>query len=113
MSATMNALINRINIDYRDEGAGIPLIFIHAFPLNRSMWDEQLDELRRFCRVVALDLRGFGRSGVPDGPYSMDQMAADIRALLTAIDIERVVLIGLSMGGYISLAFYRNYPDAV
>jgi 3-oxoadipate enol-lactonase len=109
----MNITINDINIEYRDEGYGLPVIFIHAFPLNQTMWDEQVAALKNHCRVITLDLRGFGKSDVPVGPYSMDQMASDVRGLMAALDIDRATLVGLSMGGYISLAFYRNYPDAV
>jgi pimeloyl-ACP methyl ester carboxylesterase len=109
----MKIEINRINIDYRDEGAGIPVIFIHAFPLNQSMWDEQLTALKNHCRVITIDLRGFGESDVAVGPYTMDQMASDVRGLMAALDIDRAVLAGLSMGGYVSLAFYRNYLEAV
>jgi 3-oxoadipate enol-lactonase len=109
----MRAKINVINIDYRDQGAGTPVIFIHAFPLNQTMWDDQVAALSGICRTVTLDLRGFGGTDVPDGPYSMDQMAADVRGLMSELDIDRAVLVGLSMGGYISFAFYRNYPDAV
>lgn len=109
----MRAKINGINIDYRDQGTGVPVIFIHAFPLNQSMWDEQVAALSSICRAVTLDLRGFGLSDVPDGPYSMDQMAADVHGLMTELGIDKAVLAGLSMGGYISFAFYRNYPDKV
>jgi len=105
--------INGISITYRDDGSGLPLIFFHAFPLNQTMWDDQSSELRNHCRVVTLDLRGFGQSSAPPGPYSMDQMAADVRALMSVLDIDKAVLVGLSMGGYIALAFYRNYPEAV
>jgi pimeloyl-ACP methyl ester carboxylesterase len=77
------------------------------------MWDEQREILQSDCRVITLDLRGFGHSDAPYGPYSMDLMAADVRGLMSALDITRAVLVGLSMGGYISLAFYRNYPEAV
>jgi pimeloyl-ACP methyl ester carboxylesterase len=109
----MKIEINRINIDYRDGGAGIPVIFIHAFPLDQSMWDEQLAALKNHCRVITIDLRGFGKSDMPDGTCSMDQMASDVRGLMFALGIDRAVLAGLSMGGYVSLAFYRNYPEAV
>jgi pimeloyl-ACP methyl ester carboxylesterase len=109
----MKIEINKINFDYRDEGAGIPVIFVHAFPLNQTMWDEQLDALKRHCRVITMDLRGFGKSDMPDSACSMDQMASDVRGLMHALDIDRAVLAGLSMGGYVSLAFYRNYPEAV
>ena len=88
-------------------------MFIHAFPLDQTMWDEQLAALRGTCRVITLDLRGFGHSDAPPGPHSMDQMAADVRGLMSGLDIDRGVLVGLSMGGYVSLAFYRNYPESV
>jgi len=104
---------NGIGIDYRDRGSGIPVIFVHAFPLNQTMWDDQLLALQSYCRVITLDLRGFGRSEAPQGPYLMEQMAADVRGLMLALDIDRAVFVGLSMGGYISLALYRDYPDSV
>jgi 3-oxoadipate enol-lactonase len=109
----MKVTINHINIDYRDQGSGEPVIFIHAFPLNQTMWDEQLAALRHHCRAITLDLRGFGGSDVPDGPSEMEQMAVDVRSLMSSLDIERATLVGLSMGGYVALAFYREYPDAV
>ncbi len=109
----MRTEINGINIDYRDEGSGPAVIFIHAFPLNQHIWDEQVAALKGSYRTITLDLRGFGRSDAPDGPYSMDLMATDVRALMTRIGVERATLVGLSMGGYISLAFYRNYPEQV
>lgn len=109
----MRANIKGIKIDYRDQGTGVPVVFIHAFPLNQSMWDDQVTAISSICRTITLDLRGFGSSDVPDGPYSMDQMAADVRGLVTELGINKPVLVGLSMGGYISFAFYRNYPDAV
>ena len=104
---------NEIRIDYRDRGNGIPVIFIHAVPLNQTMWDDQLVALQTHCRVITLDLRGFGRSDAPQGPYLMDQMAADVRELMSALEINRAVFVGLSMGGYVSLAFYRNNPESV
>ncbi|HYP27161.1 MAG TPA: alpha/beta fold hydrolase [Blastocatellia bacterium] len=109
----MKADIDGIEIDYDDEGSGLPVIFIHAFPMNRTMWDEQVAALRGRCRTIRLDLRGFGKSGVPEGPYSMESMASDVRGLMAHLGIESAVLVGLSMGGYISLAFYKLYPDAV
>lgn len=109
----MKATINGITIDYRDQGAGEPVIFIHAFPLNQTMWDEQVAALSPHGRAITLDLRGFGNSEVAAGPSAMAQMAADVRGLMAALDIKRATLVGLSMGGYVALAFYRAYPDAV
>jgi 3-oxoadipate enol-lactonase len=109
----MKANINGITIDYRDIGSGPPVIFIHAYPLNQTMWDEQAAALSRTCRAITLDLRGFGGSDAPPGPYWMAQMACDVRGLMTFLEIERAVLIGLSMGGYAAMAFHRNFPESV
>jgi pimeloyl-ACP methyl ester carboxylesterase len=109
----MRTEINRIKIDYRDEGSGPAVIFIHAFPLNQSIWDDQVAALKQSYRTITLDLRGFGSSDAPAGPYSMEEMAADVRALMTKIGLDDAVFVGLSMGGYISLAFYRSYPEQV
>lgn len=109
----MQVEINGITIDYTDQGSGLPVIFIHAFPLNKSMWDEQIEAVGDSYRSIALDLRGHGHSTVAPGPYAMEQMASDIRGLMSALSIEKAVLVGLSMGGYVSFEFYRNYPDAV
>ena len=109
----MRATINHLNLEYREQGSGEPVIFIHAFPLNQTMWDEQVAALSHRCRTITLDLRGFGGSEVADGPSMMEQMAADVRGLMAALEIERATLVGLSMGGYVSLAFYREYPDAL
>lgn len=109
----MNITLEEINIDYRDEGAGVPVIFLHAFPLNQTMWNDQVEALREHCRTITLDLRGLGNSDSSEGASSVDQMAGDVRTLMTALDIDRAILVGLSMGGYVSLAFYQNYPEAV
>ncbi len=108
----MKIEIDGINIDYSDEGAGLPIIFIHAFPLNQTMWGDQVSALNSRFRVITPDLRGFGKSDAPAGPYSMDRMASDLRALMQALSIDSAVIAGCSMGGYVAFAFYRNYPEA-
>lgn len=109
----MKVEVNGIKIDCRDEGEGVPILFLHAFPLNQTMWDDQVGVLREMYRAITLDLRGFGRSGFASSPHSIEQMASDVRSLMKALGIDRAVLVGLSMGGYISLAFYRSYPECV
>lgn len=109
----MKTVINGATIDYRDCGEGLPVVFIHAFPLNQTMWDEQARVLKDHCRVITLDLRGFGNSDPTTDRYLMSQMAADIRELLKSIGIDRAVLVGISMGGYVSMAFYRDSPQMV
>lgn len=109
----MKATINGISLEYDDKGEGLPVILIHAFPLNRRMWDEQVSFLSTSCRVISLDLRGFGGSEAPDGPYYMKQMAADVRGLMSHVSMDCAIIVGLSMGGYVALALYRDYPESV
>ncbi len=109
----MKAEINGITINYHEVGEGDPVIFLHAFPLNQTMWDDQVVELADGFRLLTLDLRGFGGSGVTAGTVTMSQMAADVYALMKRLSIERATLVGLSMGGYVALAFYRDYPECV
>jgi len=101
-----------------DRGAGAPVLLIHGFPLDHTMWDAQIDALANTARVIAPDLRGFGES--PRGDVdsnqgiSMEQFADDLVALLDAIGItEPIVLVGMSMGGYIAWQFIGRYPERV
>jgi pimeloyl-ACP methyl ester carboxylesterase len=93
-----------------DVGHGMPVVLLHGFPLDHSMWGAQIAYLSRQWRVVAPDLRGFGKSDVTPGTVSMEQMAGDVAALLGALRLdEPVVLCGLSMGGYVAFEFWRKY----
>jgi 3-oxoadipate enol-lactonase len=99
---------------YESQGQGTPLLFIHGFPLNRRMWEPQMQSLSHHARVLAPDLRGHGDSEPIEGPYSMDMLADDCVALLDALDIQQpAVVCGHSMGGYITLAMYRRYPERI
>lgn len=101
-------------LEYDDIGNGLPLLLIHAFPLDRTMWRSQIAGLQQAYRVIAPDLRGFGNSSDTDGEaVSMDQYAADLKALLDSLNVKQAVVGGLSMGGYIALAFYAQYADRV
>jgi 3-oxoadipate enol-lactonase len=97
---------------YEDVGTGLPVVLLHAFPLDATMWQPQLAALMSECRCIAPDLRGFGNSPV-DGPYSMDQYADDVAALLDTLQVERAVVAGLSMGGYVAFAFWRRHRTRV
>jgi pimeloyl-ACP methyl ester carboxylesterase len=109
----MKQRVNGVTIAYSDEGKGPAVVMLHPFPLNRRAWDEQMAALKDRFRVVAIDFRGFGESEPPGSPYSVDEMASDVRELMRSLSIDKAVLVGLSMGGYVSLAFYRQYKDAV
>jgi len=93
-------------IAYDDAGEGMPVVLLHAFPLARAMWQPQMEALTKVCRLIAPDCRGFGGSGPFDGMPTVERAADDVAALLTDLQIEEpVVLCGLSMGGYVALAF--------
>jgi len=96
---------------YDDLGRGQPLVLLHAFPLNRQQWKPQHDILSARVRLLAPDLPGFGETPVPVGEPSVDGMADAVAAWLEAIGAtEPIVLGGLSMGGYVALAFARRHP---
>ena len=99
---------------YDDRGRGLPLLFIHGYPLNRTLWEPQIDDLSYTTRVLTVDLRGHGESDPMPGPYPMDLLADDCVSLLDALGITRpIVICGLSMGGYVTFAFYRRYAARV
>jgi pimeloyl-ACP methyl ester carboxylesterase len=100
----------RIAYDRFGEGVGGPkVIFLHAFPLNRMMWTPQLDVLRGNYDVVAPDMRGHGASEVTEGVITMERMADDVHGIVTELELGPVILVGLSMGGYVALEFARKY----
>lgn len=109
----MLAQVNGITLAFNDQGNGFPLVFLHAFPLNRSMWTEQENALSSQFRVVTIDLRGHGESDAPLWHYTLDQAADDVCGLLDHLSIKQAVFVGLSMGGYILFAFYRKYGARV
>jgi pimeloyl-ACP methyl ester carboxylesterase len=99
--------------EYDDLGNGMPLLMIHGFPLDRTLWRSQIEGLQSVARVIAPDLRGFGKSGEAPETMTMDAYAADLKALVDSLNLKQVVLCGLSMGGYVALAFLARYPGAV
>lgn len=108
----MIAVVGSLEIGYDDVGTGLPVLFAHAFPLNRTMWAPNISALVDRCRCVAADFRGLGETTIAP-PYSMEQYADDLAHLLDVLHIERVVLVGCSMGGYVSFAFWRRHRDRV
>lgn len=108
----MQAAINGIQLAYDDAGSGPAVVLIHGYPLCRQMWRSQVEALTAAgYRVVTLDLRGFGASEAPEGPYSMSVFADDVAALLTHLGIARAVVGGMSMGGYVLLNLVERYPQ--
>jgi 3-oxoadipate enol-lactonase len=94
-------------------GGGAALVLLHGFPFDRSMWRGQADALGGEFRVVAPDLRGFGETPLGNGDLQMGTLAEDVAALLDELSVGRVVLGGLSMGGYVAFEFIRRFPERV
>jgi pimeloyl-ACP methyl ester carboxylesterase len=108
MTRTVRA--GQVTLQVTESGHGIPLLLVHGFPLDHSMWEAQISRLSNRCHVIAPDLRGFGGSQVSSGTVTMEQMADDLDALLDALEIkEPIVFCGLSMGGYVAFQFWRKY----
>ena len=111
----MKIPVNNTNLAYDDHGIGLPILFLHAFPLNRSMWQGELLTLlsdERY-RLVALDWRGFGESEITTPISTMELFADDLAGLMDSLGIQQAVLCGLSMGGYAAFAFLRKYSQRV
>ncbi|HLL87954.1 MAG TPA: alpha/beta hydrolase [Tepidisphaeraceae bacterium] len=105
--------INGFELHYEDRGNGsVPLVLLHGFPLDGTIWAAQVDALAADVRVIAPDLRGFGRS-TSVTPFTLDTLADDVHALLRHLGIDRAVVAGLSMGGYVLQAYARLFPQTL
>ena len=105
-----DASTNRIF--HNERGIGNAIVLLHAFPLDGGMWAEQTLALEGSYRVIAPDVFGFGKSGIPSGEWSIDYYAVRLAEYLDELKIaDPFILGGLSMGGYIALAFARRYPE--
>ena len=104
--------VHGVNLAVEERGEGPAVLFVHGYPLDRTIWREQMGALEGF-RCIAVDLRGMGQSDSPDLGYSMSMYAADLAALLDVLGVDEVVLCGLSMGGYVAFEFLRQWRSRV
>lgn len=105
-----------VDLAYTGHGPsdGVPIVLLHGFPLNGNMWRHQVATLKQAgCYVVVPDLRGHGRSPTPDEPADMESQALDVFALTRKLGMNRFVLGGLSMGGYVALQCYAKAPEHI
>lgn len=102
-----------VEIYYEAQGEGPAVLLSHGYGATSQMWAGQLEALSQGRRVIAWDMRGHGRSASPDDPtcYSESETVADMAAILDAESVEQAVIGGLSLGGYMSLAFHLAHPD--
>ncbi len=105
--------VNEINIAYERRGRGEPLVLIHGYPLDSSIWDEITSLLEKDFDLILPDMRGMGRSDAADGTYTVADIASDVAGLLDQLGIAKAFIAGHSMGGYVALAFARAFPDHV
>jgi 3-oxoadipate enol-lactonase len=99
------------SIEYLEAGAGWPAILLHAFPLHAEMWRPQLERVPHGWRLIAPDMRSFGTGRSNPGSPTMGDYAAGTIALLDALEIDRAIIGGLSMGGYITFELFRRAPE--
>ena len=117
MESTMTGMnlmlnINNLNLSYDDVGEGnIPIIFLHGFPFDKSMWAKQLDFFATTNRVIAIDIRGFGKSTDESTPLSIDLFSDDLMLFMNQMKISKAIICGLSMGGFIAFNAQARFPD--
>ncbi len=112
IGSNVRTTVNNITISYTDEGQveAPVIIFIHGFPLNKTMWEMQLEALKDEYRVIAFDVRGHGDSDAGSDHFSIDLFVTDLICFMDDLNINKAILCGLSMGGYIALNAVCNYP---
>ena len=108
----LKIIVNNLSVSYTDEGPdNAPvIIFIHGFPLNKSMWNEQVVAFTKDYRVIVYDIRGFGNSDAGTDDFTIELFVSDLLELMDLLKIEKATLCGLSMGGYIALNAIENFP---
>jgi 3-oxoadipate enol-lactonase len=105
--------VNEITVSFTDQGPdnAPTIIFIHGFPLNKTMWDKQVELLKTDFRVITYDIRGHGESDAGNDPFSIDLLVSDLIGFMNVLEIEKASICGLSLGGYIALNAIENYPE--
>ncbi|WP_058514450.1 alpha/beta fold hydrolase [Legionella santicrucis] len=112
LASTMKLSDSNQFISYTEVGQGKPLVLIHAFPTDQRLWQPQLDGLKKHFHVITLDLWGFGQSSGADGrAISMSEYADEVKQLLDYLNIDKAIIAGESMGGYIALTFLQKYAN--
>ncbi len=98
-------------IRFDDRGQGNPIVLLHGFMESLDVWDELADKLSDEFRIIAIDLPGHGKSGVIEQTHSMELMADVVKEIIDYLKLEKVLLVGHSMGGYVALEFLKDYPQ--
>jgi pimeloyl-ACP methyl ester carboxylesterase len=104
---------NGVNIHYETHGSGPPLLLSHGFSATSAMWRGQIEPLSKHHTLILWDMRGHGESDYPADPaaYSEEATVSDMAAILDAVGAKQAIIGGLSLGGYMSLAFHLRHPE--
>jgi 3-oxoadipate enol-lactonase len=107
----LTTTVNNFSLSYDDVGEGsVPIVFLHGYPFDKTMWQEQLAFLKSSHRAIACDIRGFGKSTDENSTLSMDLFGDDLIKFLNNLNIEKAIVCGLSMGGFIALNAHQRFP---
>lgn len=110
----LSTALTNFTVSYDDIGESeVPIIFLHGFPFDKSMWQRQLDALKSSHRVIAYDIRGFGATHDEDSDLSIDLFTDDLISFMDKLDFDKAIICGLSMGGYIALNAVKRFPDRI
>lgn len=101
------------NLCYLESGKGLPVIFLHGFCESKELWLSYMEPLSQVCRVILMDLPGFGGNPPLEVPLTIADMAEQVYNTVIGMGIEQCILIGHSMGGYVALAFCEKFPSRV
>jgi len=102
--------LNGIKMAYQRYGKGTPLVLLHGYPLDHTIWEPVVPLLENDFDLILPDLRGFGGSSASRTPYLLNDLADDIASLLDQLKIKKAAIVGHSMGGYIALGFAHSHP---
>lgn len=107
----MRVELEDVTLEVEDHGEGVPVMLLHGFPLSSEIWAPVRPAIEQTARLITPDLRGFGRSDKPRGPYALEVLAGDVIALADALGLDRFVVGGHSMGGYVALRVAERLPS--
>jgi 3-oxoadipate enol-lactonase len=107
----MYSIANGLKIYYEVSGTGLPLVLVHANPFDHNLWMYQIAHFSTYFKVVAIDIRGYGRSDKPETPFSLGDMAADVLGVCGDLDITEAILGGVSVGSGIALLLGLDHPE--